>query len=50
MLSYQLGGCIAGEGTAGSPSPPRRRRAVSFRPIAGTCFVAAANPKTGIFP
>ncbi|MEH1897294.1 MAG: hypothetical protein V7K94_18720 [Nostoc sp.] len=50
MLTYQLEGCIAGEGTAGSLSPPRRRRAVSLRPIAGTYFVAAANPKTGIFP
>ncbi|WP_435025273.1 hypothetical protein [Nostoc sp. CALU 1950] len=50
MISYQLGSCITGEGADGSPSPPRRRPAVSFRPIAGTCLVAAANPKTGIFP
>ena len=46
MLSYQLGSCITAEGTAGSPSPPRGRRAISFHPIAGTCLVAAANPKT----
>ncbi|MEH2140214.1 hypothetical protein [Nostoc sp.] len=49
MLSYQLEGCIAGEGTASSLSPPSYG-AVSLRPIAGTCFVAAANRKTGIFP
>ncbi len=48
MLTYQLEGCVSGEGTAGSLSPPKRRRAVSLRPIAGTCLVAAANPKTGI--
>jgi len=32
MLTYQLGGCISGEGTASSPSPTRRRRAVSLLP------------------
>jgi hypothetical protein len=42
-------GC-GGDATAGSLSPPKRRRAVSRRPTAGTCFVAAANPKTGMLP
>jgi hypothetical protein len=32
MLSYQLGSCITAEGTAGSPSPPRGRRAVCKSP------------------
>src|SRR5450631_827010 len=39
---------LAGEGNAGSPSPPRRRRAVSRRPTAATCLDAAARPMTGI--
>ncbi|MBG1241102.1 hypothetical protein [Nostoc sp. NZL] len=38
MLSYQLGSCITAEGTDGSPSPPRGRRVISFRPIAGTTY------------
>ncbi|MEH2442492.1 MULTISPECIES: hypothetical protein [unclassified Nostoc] len=50
MLNYQVGACITGEEKVGTLSPQRRRRAVSLRPIAGTCFVVAANPKTGIFP
>src|SRR5262249_53590672 len=39
-----------GEGTAGSLSPPMRRRAVSFRPTARTWPPARANPKTGMLP
>jgi hypothetical protein len=35
MLSYQLGACIADEGTVGSLSPPRRRRAVLLSPSNG---------------
>jgi len=31
-------GC-GGDATAGSLSPPKRQRAVSRRPTAGTCFV-----------
>jgi hypothetical protein len=39
----------SGEGTAGSFSPRiRRRRAVSLPPIALTCSVAFASPKTGM--
>src|SRR5262249_30787971 len=37
-------------GRGGRLSPPRRRRAVSSRPRAGTWLVAAARPKTGMLP
>jgi hypothetical protein len=41
---------VTGEGTAGSLSPPKRRRAVSRRPVAGTCFATVANRNTGMLP
>ena len=41
-------GDSGGDGTAGSFSPRLMRRAVSRRPLAGTCFVAFAKPKSGM--
>ena len=57
LASLESGSSAAGEGiaslaegTAGSSPCSSRRRAVSRRPVAGTCLVAAASPKSGMLP
>src|SRR2546421_2104854 len=46
-VSYSDSAGSTGEAIAGSFCPPRRRRAVSRRPMAGTWLGEAASPKKG---